>query len=379
MFEVIRSIIEWAPLGLPAFLAVITFIVFFHELGHFLVARAFGVTIETFSIGFGRKIFAWRDRKGTEWRISWIPLGGYVKFLGDENAASMPDPEKVAQLPPDQRGNALQSKPLYQRALIVAAGPAANFLLALVIFTVMFLTYGRLIIPPVIGTVTPGSAAAAAGFKPGDRIRDIDGRAIDSYDDMRAVVTLSAGQELRFDIERAGKPLTLWATPRLTEVNDQIAGRQRVGILGVQNRVTADNVRRVRYGPIGAVGAAAGEVWHIVDTTFSYLGKIVTGHQDASQISGMVGTASVSKKVAELGLVALINLAALISVSIGLVNLFPIPILDGGHLLYYACEAVLGRPLGARVQDVGFRLGLAAVLGLMVFATWNDLVRLSLF
>ncbi len=377
--EVIRNFIDWAPLGLPSFLAVITFIVFFHELGHFLVARAFGVTIETFSIGFGRKIVAWRDRKGTEWRIAWIPLGGYVKFLGDENAASMPDPEKVAQLPPDQRGNALQSKPLYQRALIVAAGPAANFLLALVIFTVMFLTYGRLIIPPVIGTVTPGSAAAAAGFKPGDRIRDIDGRAIDSYDDMRAVVTLSAGQELRFDIERGGKPLTLWAAPRLTEVNDPIAGRQRVGILGVQNRVTADNVRRVRYGPIGAVGAAAGEVWNIVDTTFSYLGKIVTGRQDASQISGMVGTANVSKKVAELGLVALINLAALISVSIGLVNLFPIPILDGGHLLYYACEAVLGRPLGARVQDVGFRLGLAAVLGLMVFATWNDLVRLSLF
>ncbi len=377
--ETLRDLFEWIPLGLPAFAFVITLVVFFHELGHFTVARAFGVGVETFSIGFGPAIVSWKDKKGTQWKISWIPLGGYVKFLGDADATSRPDEELVRNLPPEERSHAFLTKPLYQRAAVVVAGPAANFVLAILIFAATFATFGREIVVPRVDSVRAGSAAATAGIKPGDIIKSADGSTINEFSDLQSIVTMSAGRDLAIVVERHGTLLTLHAVPQLREVKTGFGDVQRVGVLGVVNNLGRDEVRLVRYGLPGALGEATIRTWDIVDSTMTYLWRMVVGQQDASQLSGPLGIAKVSRQVASIGIIELINLAALISVSIGLVNLFPVPILDGGHLLYYGCEAVMGRPLGARAQDVGFRLGLAVMLGLMVLATWNDLLRLNLF
>jgi len=379
MLSVLQEFGNWLTHGLPAYLFVITIVVFFHELGHFGVARAFGVAVDTFSIGFGRALFKWTDRKGTHWKVCWFPVGGYVKFFGDDSAASIPDRATLEKLTPEQRRNVFAAKPLYQRAAVVAAGPLANFLLAIVIFALFFAIGGRDILIPVVDKVAPHSAAEAAGIQPGDLIRSVDGHAIDSFTDMQPLVQISAGRTIPLIVERRGKLLTLMATPRLQTVKDVFGNEQRVGLLGITNRIGTSYIRRLRYGPVAAVGQAGKEVWSIVTTTLTYMGRIVSGQQDMSQLRGPLGTAQVSGQVATLGILALIQLAALLSVSIGLINLFPVPILDGGHLLYYACEAVLGRPLGEQAQDVGFRLGLAVVLGLFVLATWNDLVRLNLF
>jgi regulator of sigma E protease len=379
MVHAFGDLLHWLPLGLPAFLFVITLVVFFHELGHFLVARACGVGVETFSIGFGPAIFGWTDRKGTRWKVSWIPLGGYVKFLGDANAASTPDRDALEHMTAEQRATVFQVKPLWQRALVVAAGPAANFVLAIAIFTATFMIFGREIVPPVVDTVHAHSAAAAAGIKPGDVIRSVDGTPVHSFGELRGIVTTSAGRTLAVTVKRADKLLTLKVTPRLEALKDRFGNVEKVGVLGVVNKITPGEIVLVRYGFFGAAGEAGSQTWFVVKSTMTYLWRMVVGQQDASQLSGPVGIARVSEQVATLGFLALINLAALISVSIGLVNLFPVPILDGGHLLYYGFEAVLGRPLGARAQDLGFRVGLAVMLGLMVLATWNDLVRLNLF
>jgi regulator of sigma E protease len=372
--SVFGNIVSWAPLGLPAWLFVITVVVFFHELGHFAMARLFGVKVEVFSLGFGREMFGWTDKKGTRWRVSWIPLGGYVRFLGDADAISRPDNEGVESLDAAERPRALPSKPVYQRALIAAAGPFANFILAIVIFTAMFLAFGRLAIPPVIGTVSAGSPAAAAGIKPGDVIRSIDGVAIKDYTQLQEIVPLSAGQELAITLLRGGRELTVHATPRNIRHKDQFGYEENGPLLGVTQSLTAKPTI-VRYGPVEALGESVHQTWSIISGTMKGLEQILLGRTDASQLRGPVGTAGLAKKVAELGFLALIQLAALLSVSIGLINLFPIPVLDGGHLLYYGCEAVLGRPLGERAQDVGFRFGMALVLGLVLFVTWNDIIR----
>ncbi|HEY5337830.1 MAG TPA: RIP metalloprotease RseP [Rhizomicrobium sp.] len=379
MLHMLQGFTGWLIHGLPAYLFVITAVVFFHELGHFSVARFFDVTVETFSIGFGRALVKWTDSKGTLWKISWFPFGGFVKFLGDDNAASVPDRAKLEKLTPEQRANVFAGKPLYQRALVVVAGPVANFILAIVIFAFFFMIAGKQILIPVVGAVQPHSAAAAAGILPGDLIRSVDGHAIESFSDMQTWMEISAGRTIPIAVERKGAAMTLNATPQLKTIKDLFGNQQRVGVLGVISQVKKENVRVIHFGPIAAVGEACKQVWSIVSTTLTYMGRIVAGQQDTSQLQGPLGIAKVSGQVASLGILALIQLAALLSVSIGLINLFPVPILDGGHLLYYGCEAVLGRPLGERAQDVGFRLGLMAVLGLFVLATWNDLVRLNLF
>jgi regulator of sigma E protease len=379
MLSMFQGLGQWAPLGLPAFLFVITVVIFFHELGHFLVARACGVKVETFSIGFGSKIFGWTDRHGTHWKVSWIPLGGYVKFLGDMDAASKPDRAKLDELPAEERKQIFAFKPLYQRALVVAAGPVANFLLAILIFAATFMISGRDLVAPVVDHVQAGSAAAAAGLQKGDVIRSINGEKITSFSDMQRIVSVSAGQDLTVIFVRNGQQHAVHATPKMTVLTDRFGGTEKLGALGIANYLGKGEITHVTYNPITALAAAWDQTWDIVGTTFSYLWQMVAGYQSADQLSGPIGIAKISGQVAQIGFMALINLAALISVSIGLVNLFPIPILDGGHLLYYACETVLGRPLGERAQDVGFRLGLAVVLGLMLLATWNDLSRLNLF
>jgi regulator of sigma E protease len=361
------------------FLLLITPIVFFHELGHFTVARLFGVKIETFSIGFGREIFGWTDRTGTRWKFSWLPLGGYVKFWGDSDAASTPDREKLEHASAEERAGALPMKPLYQRALIVAAGPLANFVLAVVIFAAMFMAQGQIVTPPLVAQVAPNSAAAAAGFHPGDVIRAINGNAISSFEEMQRIVSLNAGDPLVIAVQRQAHTLVFRVVPRMTTDKDRFGNVYHIARLGIGGTQDPKAMRIVRLGPVAAVGAAFGQVGYIVESVWDFRLQLIRGRADAGDMTGPVGIFKISHDIASVGILALISLAAFISVSIGLVNLFPIPVLDGGHLLYYAFEAVLGRPLSAKAQDVGFRLGFAVILGLMLFVTWNDLVRLNLF
>ncbi len=378
MLDAIHGLVAWTPMGLPAFLFVITLVVFFHELGHFLVARYFRVTVEIFSIGFGREIFGWTDRHGTRWKISWLPIGGYVKFTGDADAASRPDREATDTMTADQRKGALQLKPLHQRALVAVSGPLANFLLAIVLLTGLCLYAGRTVVAPVIGQVTKDSPAAAAGILPGDLVTSIDGTPVKDFQQMPEIISVSGGSSLAIGIHRAGRDLTVWVMPRMMKTRDLLGNDTSQMVIGVRPDPNAP-VTHERYGPVGAFAAACSETWNIIKGTILGIGQMIAGHASTDQLRGPVGIANMTRQVADFGFLPLLNLVAILSVSIGLANLFPIPLLDGGHLLYYGCEAVLGRPLGARAQDVGFRLGLVLVLGLMLLTTWNDLVRLNLF
>jgi regulator of sigma E protease len=362
------------------FLFVLTVVVFFHEMGHFLVARLCGVKVDTFSIGFGREIAGWTDRHGTRWKLGWVPLGGYVKFLGDESAASTPDRRRLAEIPESERAGLFYFKPVYQRAAVVVAGPAANFILSIVLFAGLFTIVGQSFATPVVDVVQPGSVAAQAGFKAGDRVVSIDGAAVDSFEDMQRIVGTSAGKPLTFVLKRVtGEDVTVVAAPRQQEVTDRFGNVHKMGLLGVQRDTKDGNFRVVRSDPLTSIWLGAKQTWFIVSQTMNYLGGIVAGREDASQIGGPLTIAHISGQVATLGFGALLNLTAMLSVSIGLLNLFPVPMLDGGHLLYYAVEAARGRPMGEQAQEVGFRIGLALVMMLMVFATWNDLVHLQVF
>lgn len=359
------------------FLFVLTLVVFFHELGHFWVARRAGVRVLTFSLGFGPEIAGFTDRHGTRWRLAAVPLGGYVRFFGDEDAASTPDEQKLSQMTPAERRESFFYQPLRWRAAIVAAGPIANFILAIVIFSLVFMTFGRQITQPRVDQINPSSAAERAGFKPGDLILTIDGKPIESFSDMQRVVGASAGQQLTFVVDRGGADVTLTAIPELREMKDGFGNVHRLGLLGISRSLAASDVTTRRYGPAEAVVMGAQETWFVVSRTFDYLGGVISGRESTDQLGGPIRIAQVSGQVATHGIGALLSLAAVLSVSIGLLNLFPIPLLDGGHLLFYAVEAVRGRPLSPKTQDIGFRIGLAIVLMLMVFATWNDVLHLA--
>jgi regulator of sigma E protease len=353
------------------FIVVMSFIVFFHELGHFLVARWCGVKVEVFSIGFGREIVGWHDRHGTRWRVAWIPLGGYVRFKGDADAASGADFGSEEVRDPDS----FHAKPLWQRALVVAAGPLANFLLAIVLFAGVYAFAGVPVLEPVVDEVVPGSAAEEAGIRSGDRIVAVNGREIRSFTELREIVAMNPGEPLRIVVEREGRRLTLVATPRLKEMPDGLGGRVKVGVLGVVHRPTGA-VRYERAGPLEAVGLGVRQTWNIIAGTMKYLKQMILGQQGSDQLAGPIRIAQVTSQAASVSLVALISLAAVLSVSIGLINLFPIPMLDGGHLLYYAIEAVRGRPLSESAQEFGFKVGMMLVLSLMLLATFNDIRQL---
>jgi regulator of sigma E protease len=370
--------IQGFAIATVAFLFVITVIVFFHELGHFLVARWVGVRVETFSVGFGPEIVGFNDRKGTRWKISWIPLGGYVKFFGDENAASVPDREKLAKMDADERAGAFEHKSLPRRAAVVAAGPIANFLLAIVIFSSIFYFMGRTVTAPLVDEIVPGSAAEQAGFMVGDRITSINGDPVEAFSDLTRIVRLSAGQVLTIEVERNGEIVTLEATPQASEVDDQFGGTQTVGLLGIQRNIQNDLIVE-EYGLLESVAKGSMETWFFAKNTMIALGGIVAGNQSADQLGGPLRIAQISGQIAAVSIPALINLAAILSVGIGLINLFPIPMLDGGHLMFYAFEAVRGKPLSDRMQDLGFRVGFALVIGLMLFVTFNDLKHLLVF
>ena len=361
------------------FVFVLTIVVFFHELGHFWVARRCGVSVETFSIGFGRSLLRWKDRHGTDWQIGWIPLGGYVKFSGDENAASVPDSEKLHSMSDDARGKSLHFKPLWQRVAVVSAGPIANFVLAIVIFSALFMSFGQQIVRPIIAQVIEDSAAARAGFTAGDRIIAIDGNQVDGFNDVQRVVTVNADQNLTFTIERGNALMNIVATPERVLERDRFGNEFKIGRLGVSAAASSDSVTMRKFGPIDAVVKATEETYFIIEQTFVMIGRIITGRESVDVLGGPIKIAQISGQTATLGLIALIHLTAVISVSIGLINLFPIPMLDGGHLMFYAYEGVFGKPMSQRVQDIGMRVGLGMVLTLFVFVTWNDLSQLGIF
>ena len=362
---------------LVPFLFVLSLVVFFHELGHFLIARWCGVRILVFSIGFGPEIVGFNDRYGTRWKIAAIPLGGYVKFFGDENAASVPDTERLAGMDEGEKSQSFVFQPVAKRAAIVVAGPMANFLLAIVIFAGIFMLYGKQSMTARVDTVQADSAAAAAGFQPGDLVVAINGGAIGDFADMQRVVSESAGEPLTITVDRKGTQVVLKATPALKEIKDNFGNVHRIGILGITRSTAAEDLKFQPVPPPQAVWMGVQETWFVIDRTLSYIGGVVVGREAADQLGGPIRIAQMSGQVATAGFVALIHLAAVLSVSIGLLNLFPIPLLDGGHLLFYSIEALRGRPLSERAQEVGFRIGLAIVLMLMIFATFNDIVHLA--
>ncbi len=364
----------WGMLGVAIpFLFVLTVVVFIHELGHFLVARWCGVKVQAFSIGFGREIFGFFDSHGTRWKLCWIPLGGYVKFMDDENAASVPSRDALERMSPEDRASAFHGKSLAQKSAIVAAGPIANFILAVALFAGIFTIAGVLVTVPRVDEVVADSPAAQGGFKAGDVILSIDGTAIESFSDMQRIASTSAEQLLTFVVDRAGKEVTLQATPKLSEVPDGFGGKIRVGLLGIKRAAVPTDWKYKKYGPLDATVLAVKECYFVVARNLAYLRDVITRKESADQLGGPIRIADVSGKVASAGIVPLLHLTAVISVSIGLLNLFPIPMLDGGHLMFYGIEAIRRKPLSERTQEIGFKIGIAFVLMLMVFATWNDL------
>lgn len=359
------------------FLFVLTIVVFFHELGHFLVARWNGVKVLTFSLGFGPELAGFNDRHGTRWKLSAIPLGGYVKFFGDESEASTPSSETLSGMTADERAGSFHHKKVGARAAIVAAGPIANFLLAIVIFTCLFTFFGKPSTTARVDKVEAGSAADKAGFQAGDVVTSIDGKAIGSFSEMQRIVGTRAGEQLSFTIKRGDSSLQLQGTPQLREVKDSFGNVHRLGVLGITRATNPGDVVTERLDPASALLLGVKETWFVVERTMSYIGGVFTGREAADQVGGPIRIAQISGQVATIGVAALVHLAAVLSISIGLLNLFPVPLLDGGHLLFYAVEAARGRPLSERAQEMGFRIGLGLVLMLMVFATYNDILHLA--
>ncbi len=361
---------------LVPFLFVLTVVVFVHELGHFLVGRWCGVDVKVFSIGFGRELFGFNDRRGTRWRFAVIPLGGYVKFSGDADATSSGiDGSELDRMTPEQRARTFPAQSIGKRAAIVAAGPIANFILAIVIFAGTVYAFGRPILAPRVEQVVAGSAAERGGLKSGDLVISINGREIRSFGDMQREVSVRPNETLSIVVDRAGATVTLPVTPDLVETSSAL-GKQRIGVIGVQASRRAEDWSVQRFTALESVRNGFAETWFVVERTYDYLAKLLSGRESTDQLSGPIRIAQVSGMVASSGgVLALINLAAILSVSIGLMNLFPVPMLDGGHLMFYAIEALRGRPLSERAQEIGFRVGLGLVLMLMLFVTWNDLVH----
>jgi regulator of sigma E protease len=358
------------------FLFVLTIIVFFHELGHFLVARWAGVKVLTFSLGFGPELVGFNDRHGTRWKISAVPLGGYVKFFGDDTEASTPSVETLAKMTEEEQAGSFHHKKVGPRAAIVAAGPIANFLLAIVIFTCLFTFFGKPSTSARVDKVEANSAASAAGFQIGDIVTAIDGSKIESFSDMQRYVSARAGETLHFTVKRGDGIVHLAGTPQMRAEKDRFGNVQRLGVLGITRQTMPGDAVTERVDPATAFWLAIKETWFVVDRTMTYIGRVFTGREAADQIGGPLRIAEISGQIATLGLAPLIQFSAWLSISIGLLNLFPVPLLDGGHLLFYAVEAVRGRPLSERAQEMGFRIGLGLVLMLMVFATYNDILHL---
>ncbi|MDC9811956.1 MULTISPECIES: RIP metalloprotease RseP [Rhizobium] len=371
--DVMAGIYAFLMGNIVTFILVLSLLVFVHEMGHYLVGRWSGIRILAFSVGFGPELFGFTDRHGTRWKISVIPLGGYVRFFGDEDASSKPDSEGIAAMSEEDRARSFAGAKLWKRAATVAAGPIANFLLAIAIFTILFSVYGRTIADPVVAEVKPEGAAAAAGVLPGDLLVAIDGSKVETFDDVRRYVSIRPSQKIVVTIERAGQKLDLPMVPERVDQTDQFGNKIELGQIGIVTNQQAGNFRLQTYTPLQALREGVIQTRDIVTGTFKYIGNIFAGTMRADQLGGPIRVAQASGQMATLGIGAVLQLAAMLSVSIGLLNLMPVPVLDGGHLMFYAVEAVRGKPLGSAAQEIAFRIGLAMILTLMVFTTWNDI------
>ena len=362
------------------FLILITIVVFIHEYGHYYFARKYGVGITDFSIGFGREIFGWNDKSGTRWKICWIPLGGYVKFFGDRNVFSQSEQQElIDQYNDEDKKKLFILKPLYQRAIIVAAGPLANFLLAILIFTMINLFIGKDMTPAIIDEVQKDSPAFVSGLKKNDKILFIDDRKVESILEVSTFINISTSEQIEFKILRNDQELSVLIKPNLVDATDSLGNAAKKRIIGIKLFVLENEFNRQPLGPSKAIYYSLKEVWFVTTTSLKYIGKIITGSGDSSQLGGPVKIAKITGQVAERGIVPFLSIMAYISISLGMINLFPIPMLDGGHLMFYLFEKILGKPLSQKTQENFFRIGLFLLFSLMFFVTFNDLRDLGLF
>jgi len=362
------------------FIALILVVVFIHEYGHYYFAKRYGVGITDFSIGFGKEIFGWNDKSGTRWKICWIPLGGYVKFFGDRNVYSQTDQEKIInQYNKNDQDKLFVLKPLYQRALIVVAGPLANFLLAIVIFFSVYTFVGKDFTPAVINEVQKNSPAMTAGLKNNDIIVSIDGNKVKSIMEVSKFIMMSTSQFVDFTVTRLNQNLTFKVMPNIVASEDNLGNKINKRMVGIKLGAYNNEINHVRLGPIKAIYYAVSEVYYVSTSSLKYLGSMIAGSGDSSQLGGPIRIAKITGQVAEFGFLPFLSMMAYISISLGLINLFPIPMLDGGHLMFYGFEKLLGRPLSQKVQEGFFRIGMFLLLSLMFFTTFNDLKDLGLF
>lgn len=359
---------------LVPFLFVLTVVVFVHEMGHYLIGRWCGIGVKAFSIGFGPEILGFYDRHGTRWKLCAIPLGGYVKFVGDMNAtSSQPSTEEIESLTEAERKVAFHTQPIWKRAATVVAGPVFNFLLTIAVFAVLFSLYGRPVLEPMVAEVTAGSPAEKAGILPGDRFVKVDGNKVETFADVQRLVSGRAGDPITFTMLRGGKEIALTATPEPMEQQDALGNKVKVAVIGVVNNAEVGQPRLISYTPAGAVVAAVEETGHVIERTGQFLQRFALGREDKCQLGGPIKIAKMSGQAAKLGFEWLVQLVAFLSVGIGFLNLLPIPPLDGGHLLFYGVEAVIRRPVSERMMEMAYRTGLFLVLGFMGFVFWNDL------
>jgi regulator of sigma E protease len=374
--DILNSIFSIFTGNILVFILILSVVVFIHEMGHYLVGRWCGIYATTFSIGFGKEIWGFDGKDGTRWRVAMIPLGGYVKFFGDENAASMPDGEELEEMSEADKARSFHHASVLRRSLTVLAGPMANFILTIVIFTAFFTIYGKQTTDPIISQVVAESPAEAAGLQPGDLFVSVDGIEISVFNDVKRYISSRPETEVDITINRGGTEQIISLIPDRKVTEDRFCNKIEEGIMGVVVVPDESNSRRLEFGVVGAVGQAFSESWFIVTRTFDYIGNIFVGRESAKQLSGPIGISKMSGQVATLGIVAVIQLIAIISLSIGLLNLMPVPILDGGHLVFYAIEAILGRPVSPRAQEYAFRVGIMLILALMLFTTFNDVTSL---
>jgi regulator of sigma E protease len=369
MMEFLQQPIDVLLLYALPFLAAMMLIVFVHEFGHYYIARLCGVNVESFSIGFGKELLGWTDKRGTRWKIAAIPLGGYVKFEGDANAASVPDYEHKPS------PTSFPGKNVWQRMAIVAAGPIANFILGSLVFAAPLAFYGEHVADPIVGEVMQGSVADKAGLKVGDKIVSINDRSITAYSQLQSAVFDSGGSVLRFGIERGGKRIEITATPEIKVEDDKLGGKARIPRLGIKSSAKETDYRLVRHSIVDSLVMGTKQTWNVIVTTLKFMGKLFIGKEYFDQLRGPFGMAEAAGKVFQFGLLPFLSFIGLISVSIGLINLFPVPMLDGGHLVYYGIEALRGKPLNRVTQEWGYRIGFSVVMMFLLVATWNDLLR----
>ena len=362
------------------FIILIIVVVFVHEYGHYYFARRFGVGVTDFSIGFGKELFGWNDKSGTRWKVCWIPLGGYVKFFGDRNVFSQADRDEILKKYNEKdREKLFTLKPLYQRAWIVFGGPLANFILAIFIFLMINIFVGKDFTPAMISEVTKDSPAQVAGLKKNDIILSIDNNKVKSILDVSKFITLSTSEFIDFKVSRYDQEVNVKVKPNFVETEDNLGNKIKKRMVGIQLSPYKDTVNHQKLGPVKALYYSVTEVYFVTTSTLKYLGTIITGKGDSSQLGGPIRIAKISGQVAEFGIVPFLSMMAYISISLGLINLFPIPLLDGGHLMFYGIEKILGRPLTQKTQEGFFRIGMFLLLSLMFFATFNDLKDLGLF